>query len=277
MKIKDILLKIKPIKHYLNGKYIHRDPFYIKGRDIDSNPFYIKGKEILNDIEYVKVQKITKKEQSKNPSRTEIINFLLLQSKNITNYLEIGVRNPDDNFNLINADKKYSVDPGVEFKSNPVDFKMTSDVFFKKLSNNEILNNEIKFDVIFIDGLHLAEQVDKDIINALKFIKDDGFIVLHDCNPPSEWHARENYQYIHTPAYEFWNGTTWKAFLKWRFNSTVNSCCVNSDWGVGVISKNHEIGKSIEPVNLFFEFKILDENREQYLNLINFNFFKSLF
>lgn len=34
---------------------------------------------------------------------------------------------------------------------------MTSDDFFIKLENNEILDN-IKFDVIFIDGLHLAEQ-----------------------------------------------------------------------------------------------------------------------
>lgn len=277
MKIKEILLKIKPIKYYLKGKNINKDPIYVRGRDILNDPFYIKGQEILNDTEYIKVQKKTIKEQYKKPSRTEIINFLLLQSKNTTNYLEIGVRNPDDNFNLINADKKYSVDPGIEFKSNPVDFKMTSDVFFKKLSNNEILSTEIKFDVIFIDGLHLAEQVNKDIINALKFIKDDGFIVLHDCNPPSEWHARENYQYLHTPAYEFWNGTTWKAFLKWRFNSTVNSCCIDSDWGVGVISKNHEIGKSITSDNSFFEFTILDENRVHYLNLINFDTFKSLF
>ena len=272
--IKNILLKINPIKYYYKGKYIHRDPIYIKGRDINDDPFYIKGKEILNDSEYLKVQELAKEEESKKPLRTEIINFLL--SKNNNSYLEIGVRNPDDNFNQIKAINKYSVDPGVEFKSNPVDFKMTSDLFFQKLTNNEILNNEIKFDVIFIDGLHLANQVDKDISNALKFIKDDGFIVLHDCNPPSEWHARENFQYLHTPAYGAWNGTTWKAFLKWRFNPNVNSCCIDSDWGVGIISKKQEIGKKIEAENSFFEFNMLDKNRKKYLNLISFESFKKL-
>ena len=60
-------------------------------------------------------------------------------------YLEIGVRNPQHNFNHIKANKKYSVDPGVEFKSNPVDFKITSDVFFLKLSRSEVLSNKITF------------------------------------------------------------------------------------------------------------------------------------
>ena len=69
-------------------------------------------------------------------------------------YLEIGVRNPDDNFNRIKAEDKYSVDPGVEFKVNPVDFKLTSDQFFAQLLNGEVLNQNILFDVIFIDGLH---------------------------------------------------------------------------------------------------------------------------
>ena len=47
-----------------------------------------------------------------------------------TFYLEISVRNPNHNFNQIKANKKYSVDPGLEFKKNPVDFKMTGDEFF---------------------------------------------------------------------------------------------------------------------------------------------------
>lgn len=276
MSFKKILLKIKSFKYFIKGEYLKRNPDYIKGLEIELDPFYIKGKEILNNLEFKEIQNLTFEEKSKIPSRTDVINFLLSQYKRQTNYLEIGVRNPADNFNLINADKKYSVDPGIEYEANPVDFKMTSDVFFEKISNNDILDNELRFDVIFIDGLHLAEQVDKDIINSLKFVKEDGFIVLHDCNPPSEWHARENYNYIHTPAEEYWNGTTWKAFLKWRFNSSVNSCCVDTDWGVGIISKKHEIGKNIEPDNLFFEYKVFDFNRKHYLNLIDFSTLKKI-
>ena len=71
----------------------------------------------------------------------------------------------------------------------------------------KILIPDITFDVIFIDGLHLADQVEKDIDNALKFIKEDGFIILHDVNPPTEWHARESYLFFNSPAAGAWNGT----------------------------------------------------------------------
>jgi len=214
------------------------------------------------------------RESLRSPSRTQVINFLLSLSHEDTHYLEIGVRNPKDNYDHIKATTKYSVDLGIEFKENPVDFQLTSDDFFKKLSANEILSNDIQFDVIFIDGLHLAEQVDKDIYNALKYIKSDGFIVLHDCRPPSEWHARESYEFLHTPALSCWNGTTWKAFLKWRSNPAINSCCIDSDWGIGILSKGFQIGENIELTNPFFEFKLLEKNRKNYLNLIDFDSFK---
>ena len=252
MKTKKLSLKIKPIKYYTKGMVFLRDPYYIE------------------------IQRKNNHEISKSPSRTEIINFLLSLKQNDTHYLEIGVRNPENNYNHIKAKKKYSVDPGINYKPNPVDFKMTSDVFFQKLSKNEVLSNDIKFDVIFIDGSHLAEQVDRDIVNALKYIKDDGFIVLHDCNPPTEWHAREFYSYYKTPARKYWNGTTWKAFLKWRFDPSVNSCCIDCDWGVGILSKKNQIGKNMESVNPFFEFSNLDNNRKKYLNLTDFETFKSV-
>ena len=41
---------------------------------------------------------------------------------------------------------------------------------------------------------HLEYQVDKDIDESIKFLSKDGFIILHDCNPPSEFHQRENYE-----------------------------------------------------------------------------------
>jgi len=123
--------------------------------------------------------------------------------------------------------------------------------------------------------LHLATQVDRDIQNAVKYIKDDGFIVLHDCNPPTEWHARESFDFIYTPAKRSWNGTTWKAFLKWRFNPSLFSCCVDTDWGIGILSKTNPIGKAAEPTNPFFEYSELDANRELLLGLIDFETLKN--
>ncbi len=251
-KVKMLLLKIKPIRYYVKGRSIHRDPYFLEANR-------------RNDAE-----------TKKSPSRTDIINFLLSLCPGESCYLEIGVRNPADNFNHIRSSRKYGVDPGMEFAENPVDFKMKSDDFFGKLDANEIFTEEVRFDVIFIDGLHLAEQADKDIRNALNYIKDNGFIVLHDCNPPTQWHARELFEYRHTPANSNWNGTTWKAFLKWRCNPSVYSCCIDSDWGVGIISKQVRIGQSFKSENEFYEFSFFERNRKEALNLVDFSTFKEL-
>ncbi|SNS59077.1 Methyltransferase domain-containing protein [Ekhidna lutea] len=229
------------------------------------------AKRLESEFHYSTSKKLTKVERAKEPKRTEIINYLISFLDREVTYLEIGVRNPEENFNHIKAHTKYSVDPGLEVKVNTADFPMTSDGFFEALDNGDVLSKETKFDVIFIDGLHLANQVNKDIENALRYLTDDGFIVLHDCNPPSEWHARETYYYIDTPAGSFWNGTTWKAFLKWRFNPEVYSCCIDSDWGVGILSQKHKIGNSIAPTNIFYEYNDLKENRVELMNLIDFD------
>ena len=238
--------------------------------------YYGAGKKLLTNSTYIDAKSKSEIEIQKKPNRTEVINFLLSQLNRETNYLEIGVRNPEDNYSKIKSKTKYSVDPGIEFEANPVDFKMTSDEFFSNLDQNKILSVDIKFDLIFIDGLHLAEQVDKDILNALKYVNEDGFIVLHDCNPPTEWHSREDYYFKSTPAGGLWNGTTWKAFLKWRFDDSVESCCIDTDWGVGVISKKYPIGKTSHQQNLFFEYKTFDKYRTELLNLMTFDNFKEI-
>jgi hypothetical protein len=232
------------------------------------------GKKILNDPKYLETISLSKIERNKAPNRTEIINYIISYLNREVFYLEIGVRNPNDNFDHVNSNNKYSVDPGIEFKENPVDFKMTSDVFFELLEKEKVLNKDIRFDVIFIDGLHLAEQVDKDIFNALKFLSKDGFIILHDYNPPTEWHAREDYYYAHTPAGGLWNGTTWKAFLKWRFKKHNSSCCIDTDWGIGIITNHLDLGGNVMEQNIFYEFKPFSENRKKLLNLISFDDFK---
>lgn len=239
--------------------------------------YYNWGGRFLSDEFHISVKKLDEIEVSKSPLRSDILNFLLNSLNRPTTYLEIGVRNPAINFDKIESDIKYSVDPGIEFKENPVDFKVTSDAFFSSLRNGENLESSTLFDVIFIDGLHLADQVDRDIANALDFVKEDGFIVLHDCNPPTEWHARETHKYEISPAMQNWNGTTWKGFMKWRSNSNVYSCTIDTDWGVGIISKTKNIGKNSTVKNPFFEFHVFDKHRREALNLISFEEFKKLF
>ncbi|MBX2817704.1 MAG: class I SAM-dependent methyltransferase [Saprospiraceae bacterium] len=217
------------------------------------------------------------RELQKSPLRTEIINFLLAQVPGDTHYLEIGVANPDRNFNHIQATYKYSVDPGFEYLANPVDFQLTSDVFFQQYAAGQILEEVAGFDVIFIDGGHLAAQVDRDITNALQHLKEGGLLVMHDCNPPTAWHARESYADRLTAARGQWNGTTWKAFLKWRTMKHVSCCCVDTDWGIGVISQSHQLGPALqEDANPFYEYHLLEAQRKEHLNLVSFEELKKL-
>lgn len=236
----------------------------------------ILGQNFANNNYIIEASRLRSVEVSKQPYRFDIINYLIQKFDRKTTYLEIGVRNPSHNYDRIVSDKKYSVDPGVEFESNPVDFPLTSDDFFAKLRSGDVLNPSTKFDVIFIDGLHLADQVDKDISNSLDFLKEDGFLVLHDCNPPTEWHARETYNFYLSPAEGHWNGTTWKAFTKWRQNPNISGCCINSDWGVGIFSKTVNFGENNLIDNPYFEYHIFEKNRKKILNLIEFNDLKSL-
>ena len=171
--------------------------------------------------------------------RYDIINAVI-EKHNFKNYLEIGVCNPDDCFNKVVCENKHGVDPGIEYEENPVDYKMTSDAFFYFLDVNE---DNRKYDVIFIDGLHKSYQVKKDIQNSLRYLSPNGYILLHDCNPPNIHMAREDYMV--NGRYEPWNGTTWKA-IYWARTRCVdlNVLTIDTDWGIGMIRNNPNLNNS---------------------------------
>ena len=104
-------------------------------------------------------------------NRTDIINYFI-EKYNYNNYLEIGIDNPNNNFNKIICRNKTGVDP-----HKACDFKMTSDDFFSQLKKTNF------YDIIFIDGLHTSSQVLKDIKNSLNCLSAEGTIIVHDCNP----------------------------------------------------------------------------------------------
>lgn len=191
--------------------------------------------------------------------RYDIINKLI-KKHNFKSYLEIGVRNPDDCLNRINCELKHGVDPGVE-GDYKVTFNMTSDEFFAQ--------NNTKYDIIFVDGLHIDEQVYRDIVNSLNSINDNGFVILHDCNPPTVYHAREDYYDRSTAAGGHWNGTTWKAVVQARATiDGIYTSVVDTDWGVGIIHKTTN-GNKIVNDNPFFSYDKFSKNRHHYLNLIS--------
>ena len=99
---------------------------------------------------------------------------------------------------------------------------------------------------------------------------------MHDCNPPTQFHAAEDFNYKLSPSKTYWNGTTWKSFFKNRKRTDIFSCCIDTDWGVGIISKTKNLGLPTTINNEFYEYKILEENRKESLNLISFEELKKL-
>lgn len=200
--------------------------------------------------------------------RYDIINKII-SNNNFSSYLEIGVCDPNDCFNKINCEIKDSVDPGVEFSQNPVKYQYTSDEFFTKLENGDLDKDpDFKWDVIFIDGLHISEQVLKDVMNSLEHLKPNGYILLHDCNPPEIFYAREDY-YINGQQHP-WNGTVWKAVYYLRCWTDLDVCTVDTDWGVSIIRSSK--GMNRRPIvkfnNMFYEYNKMSQNRTEDLGLI---------
>ena len=149
-------------------------------------------------------------------SRMSFINLAVQKFRNCK-YLEIGCAS-NICFNSIPLINKIGVDP-----ENGGNVRDTSDNFFK--------NNKKNFDVIFIDGFHHYEQCRKDIINSLKVLNENGFILLHDMIPRS-W-IEENIPRLGT----IWSGDVWKVGLELTKTKGIDFFVIEADHGVGVIKK----------------------------------------
>lgn len=179
--------------------------------------------------------------------RTDIINTLI-QKIDAKKYLEIGV-SIGQNLASINCEYKIGVDPNV---NSPATFHITSDEFFEK--------NQETFDVIFIDGLHHADQVLKDILNSLDILNDGGYIICHDMNP-----IREEHQ-LTLIKEGTWNGDCWKAHVHLRnTRNDLTMFVVDTDHGCGIIQKGCQDTINIDGVMTYQNF---DKNRKEWLNLI---------
>ncbi|MHC4923331.1 MAG: class I SAM-dependent methyltransferase [Planctomycetota bacterium] len=190
--------------------------------------------------------------------RTDILN-LLVRRRSYRDYLEIGVRNPKRNHDRVRVERKQGVDPNGNC-THPV----TSDEFFAHCQDT--------FDLIFIDGLHTDDQVERDIANSLRVLRPGGCVVLHDCNPPTAEHQTEEYND------GAWLGTVWKAVVRFRARNheSHDTFVVDCDWGVGVVAPRenglfefarqiprHEFDTSAE-----LEFDFLERHREALLGLV---------
>ena len=215
---------------------------------------FLKNKKTYSIEEYC--------DESKD-KRWDIINFLS-EKFNSLNYLEIGV-NDGSCIRQINISHKDGVDPfpGAEIGGcvvPEINYQMTSDEFFNSYVNR-------KYDIIFIDGLHHSDQVDKDIQNSLNFLEEGGFIILHDCNPPT-------YEVQVVPRQTgIWNGDVWKSIVKLRCQRPdLEVSVIDTDWGIGVVRRGSQ--KLLEyDTYKCLDWNFFDENRDEILNIISIDDF----
>jgi hypothetical protein len=143
---------------------------------------------------------------------------------------------------------------------------MTSDRFFTE-------NQNIKFDTIFIDGLHYYEQVQKDVINSIMHLNKNGIILFHDLLP------RNSFEEFVPQKQMSWCGDVWKVAVELMNSSNCKFKIVNIDMGIGILKifENFKYTKMPELKNERYDtflkyypkFDII--NSEQALDFIEFD------
>jgi len=199
--------------------------------------------------------------------RWDLINYLVHRFSYDT-YLEIGV---ETRINFLNIDcgVKVSVDPNVPKAT----YRMTSDDYFSNIEEYE----PSEFDIIFVDGLHHADQVYRDIENSLSVLYEGGTIVCHDMNPQkcTDQIVPQHVQNRFDPS-PMWMGDCWKAWVKLRTErSDLQMTVLQFDTGCGIIRRGKQ-----ELLNLGIDLDVpkwwkrlrwrnFCKHRKEWLNLVH--------
>jgi hypothetical protein len=107
-------------------------------------------------------------------------------------YLEIGVEH-GYTLEAVRIATRVGVDPRPKFSLRSVPSGLTvhsvvSDAFF------ETLDDGVKFEVVFLDGLHTYQQTYRDLINSLRHREPKGIIIIDDVVPSDEVSAMSDLQ-----------------------------------------------------------------------------------
>jgi hypothetical protein len=195
-----------------------------------------------------------KNNRSSGPTRTDLLNHLV-ETRGYRDYLEIGVRDRRQNFDRIRAPgRKHGVDPD---PMRPISHRMTSDAFFAQTTDD--------YDLVFIDGLHVADQVERDVLGSLAHLRPNGSIVLHDVNPLTADAQSDDYD-----GKKHWNGTVWKAWVKLRATRPdLAMCVVDMDEGCGVIQRGSQAQIDLPSTDYArLTYDDLARDRKRLLNLV---------
>lgn len=190
--------------------------------------------------------------ESLNFNRIALVN-LLCNNKLDGCYLEIGCQG-NTLFDSVPMMNKVGVDPvagGTHRKF--------SDDFFK--------SNDVHFDVIFIDGLHIYDQVHRDVVNAIHFLKPAGWVAIHDMLPLNA--IQEHVPNISPGP---WCGDVWKVAFELAASAGIDFKLIEIDNGIGLF-KVKEPGATLKDFSSDLQnerFQYLYENIEK-LPLVEWN------
>lgn len=185
---------------------------------------------------------------------SELLN-LIAKALDATTYLEIGVFNPTHNFDKIQVEYKIGVDPDTNVKWPETGWliHLPSDQFFKTARAYGL-----KFDMGWIDGLHHADQVARDVDNMWACLRPGGVLGIHDANPHSE-------RITHVPRdNREWCGDVYKTVSNIQ---GVAKFTVDMDYGCCILRKA-AIEQQIFITQREIEWEDFDRMRQHYLNLV---------
>lgn len=124
-------------------------------------------------------------------------------------YLEIGTFK-GDSLELSRA-RTVAIDPQFKVRSNVLRGKPqciflqdTSDAAF---SSGVLDALKVRFDLAFLDGLHLYEYLLRDFMNAERYASPGAVCLMHDCLPPDTNMTVRDRSECRTPE---WTGDVWK-------------------------------------------------------------------
>ena len=197
----------------------------------------------------------------------DIVNYLI-GINGYRNYLEVATPVTGLKFaevtNRVAKDRIWSRAEGSDDDGQPVTYRLNSDQAFADLHQDGKY-----YDIIFVDGWHTAYQTERDILNSLECLSNNGTLVIHDCNPPEEDHVGEQ---LTRPDGE-WCGDVYQIIIKLRMTrQDLCICVVDTDFGCGVIQKRPSSPLS-PPTGLGVEectrWSYFTQNRKWLLDLIS--------
>lgn len=106
-----------------------------------------------------------------------------------TAYLELGLY---DASTFLTVSQHVNRAVGVDV--NHIDIQLPTHCFiYETTTDNFFKDNQEIFDYIFIDADHSYMSVKKDLENSLKYLSEDGIILLHDTDPISKEYLAPGY------------------------------------------------------------------------------------